>query len=114
MCSAASEAVVLDWYSPRSKSRILAIYTSSYTVYVEIFMVDLISLFSRVHAPTVKLKVKISFSNSHTSTSPITDDQLSPYTWKPLLVVCTSMMTGRATAVYYVCASWGRRLTRLK
>ena len=37
------------------------------TTYVEIFAVDLISLFSRVHAPTAKLKTtKYSFSNPHT------------------------------------------------
>ena len=43
------------------------------TVYIEIFTVDLILLFSRVHAPTVKLKPQKLFSNSH-ATSPITYD----------------------------------------
>ena len=39
--------------------------------YIDTFAVDLILLFSWVHIPTMKLKiVKISFSNSHTSTSP--------------------------------------------
>ena len=47
----------------------------------------------QVHAPTAKLK--ISFSNRYTSTSPITGDQLSPF---------VSMMIGRMTAVY-VCTS---------
>ena len=39
-------------------------------MYVEIFVVDLIS---RVHASTATLKTL--FSNPHTSTSPITGDQ---------------------------------------
>ena len=46
------------------------------TVYVKVFTVDLILLFLRVHAPTVKLQTaKISVSNPHTSTSSITGDQ---------------------------------------
>ena len=74
-----------------------------YTVYVEIFAVDLISQFSQVHAPTMKLKTaKISCRNPHTSISPITATSMSPKTWKPLImlsVVCASMMIGRMTAV---------------
>ena len=47
---------------------------SQSTVYIEVFAVDLISLFSRVHAPT--------------NTSSITGDQHVAilYTWKPLII----------------------------
>ena len=84
----------------------------SWPAATEIFAVDLILLFSRVRATTVKLK-----TNPHTNTSPITGNHLSPYTWKPLImlsVVRASMLIGRATAVYYVRVSWVRRFTKLK
>ena len=74
----------------------------------EIFTVDLISPFSQVHAPTAKYKTaKISFSNPHTSTSPITRGQLSPYTWKPLImlpVVYTSVHDDWAYDSSLLCA----------
>ena len=80
--------------------------------------VYLILLFLRVPAPTAELKTaKILFSNPHTSTSPITGDQLTPYTWKPLImlsVVCASMMIGRVTAVYGMRTSWVQRFAKLK
>ena len=69
-------------------------------------------------APTAKFKTaKILFSNPHTSTSPITGDLRSLYTWKPLImlsVVCASMLIGRAAAVYYGHASWVWRFAKLK
>ena len=78
-------------------------------------MVDLISLFLRVNAPTTNLKtMKNSFNNPYTSTSPITGDQLSAYMWKPLTVGCAAMVIGSATAVYYVHTSRVWRFAKLE
>ena len=79
---------------------------SQSTVYIEVFAVDLISLFSRVHAPTNSSSIR---GDQHVAIL---------YTWKPLIilsVVCASMMIGHVTAVYYmyVCASWIRTLVKL-
>ena len=80
-------------------------------------MVDLISLFLRIHVPTAKFKnAKNSVSNPHTFTSPISGDQLLPYSCKPLImlsVVCACMMIGHVTAVYYVCSLIFKTLQKL-
>ena len=75
-------------------------------------------LFSWVHTPTAKLittKIRSPILTPVPHQSQATS--ILPFMWKPLLmlsVVCTSMMIGHATAVYYVRASWVWRFTKIK
>ena len=87
------------------------------TVYVKIFAVDLISLFSQVHASTMKLKPR-TFRSAILTPAPYQSQvtSMSPYTWKPLIMLRINSMhfQPHATAFNYVRASWVRRFTKLK
>ena len=79
-----------------------------YTVYVEIFAVDLIFTGPCSNHDIKNRENFIQQSSPHQSQA----TSMLPYTWKSLImlsVVCASMMIGYGTAVYYVCASWIRR-----